>query len=783
MKKNDLIITPVEEKFLNESAMKIIYKPEEKIPTIVVNNFPALGQLAALRFIEWVQNNPGGVISLPTGKTPEHFIRWVKQILTTWNSKNTKELLVQNGINPDIKPDMKSLHFVQIDEFYPINTSQHNSFYYYVNKFYIDGFGLDRNKAILIDPLKIGLSENETLESIWPDMTVDLSLRIRHGSNDLENKQKAFLAKVDQWCQEYEDKIRALGGIGFFLGGIGPDGHIGFNVQGSDHYSPTRLTATNYETQAAAATDLGGIEIARKRLVITIGLGTITFNPKAAVIIIAAGEAKAQVVANAVTEEKNILYPATCLHSLPNARFYITLGAAKNLLMRQFDLLTKCGVITDQQVERAIIACAMSNRKRILDITDNDAEKDVFVKYILGKRKQPLEELKKLVFNSLVAKIENGSNVRLNKTFLHTEPHHDDIMLGYLPAVVRHVRSAANQHWFATFTSGFTSVTNQFVMKQLQLLKKYIHSSYFTILYKEGYFSPTNMNGRNRDMWRYLDGVAAKNNDFTEEAIARRMLRILMEVFDEQDVPRIEKKIKELEEYFNTAYPGQKDYTHIQKLKGMLREWEVECLWGYFGWNCENVISMRLGFYKGEIFTEEPTIDRDVTPTIELLERINPDIITMALDPEASGPDTHYKVLQAITEAVKHYVEENPGKEMKIWGYRNVWYRFHPSEASIFVPVSLNMFAVMANSFSNTFNSQKEASFPSFEYDGPFNELAQKIQIEQYQKLKILLGRDWFYNHPSPLIRATRGFVFLKEMTPSELFEHSRTLKQSTENI
>ena len=385
MKKNDLIITPVEEKFLNESAMKILYKPEEKIPTIVVNNFPALGQLAALRFIEWVQNNPGGVISLPTGKTPEHFIKWVTQILGNWNTKKIKELLEHNGINPAVKPDMKSLHFVQIDEFYPINTSQHNSFYYYVNKFYIDGFGLDRNKAILIDPQRIGLAENESLESVWPEMTVDLSLRIRHAANDLENKQKNLLAKIDQWCQEYEDKIRSLGGIGFFLGGIGPDGHIGFNVQGSDHYSPTRLTATNYETQAAAATDLGGIEIARKRLVITVGLGTITFNPKAAIIIIAAGEAKAQVVANAITEEKNILYPATSLHPLPNARFYITLGAAKNLQMRQYDLLSKCEIITDAQVEKIIIDCAMKNHKRILDINDNDAEKDIFVKFILEK--------------------------------------------------------------------------------------------------------------------------------------------------------------------------------------------------------------------------------------------------------------------------------------------------------------------------------------------------------------------------------------------------------------
>ncbi|MBA4318978.1 MAG: glucosamine-6-phosphate deaminase, partial [Flavobacterium sp.] len=248
MKKIELTVTPVEEVFLQASTMKIIYKPEEKIPAIVVNNFPSLGKLAAFRFIEWVQNNPGGVISLPTGKTPEHFIKWVKQLLSSWNSKKTKELLEENGINPAVKPDMKSLHFVQIDEFYPINSTQHNSFFYYVNKFYIDGFGLDRNKAIVIDAEKIGLSENETLESVWPNMTVDLSLRIRHATSDLEKRQKNVLAKIDQWCQEYEDKIRSLGGIGFFLGGIGPDGHIGFNVQGSDHYSPTRLTETNYET-------------------------------------------------------------------------------------------------------------------------------------------------------------------------------------------------------------------------------------------------------------------------------------------------------------------------------------------------------------------------------------------------------------------------------------------------------------------------------------------------------------------------------------------------------
>ena len=27
-------------------------------------------------------------------------------------------------------------------------------------------------------------------------------------------------SKVDQWCADYEGKIRALGGIGFFMGGL-----------------------------------------------------------------------------------------------------------------------------------------------------------------------------------------------------------------------------------------------------------------------------------------------------------------------------------------------------------------------------------------------------------------------------------------------------------------------------------------------------------------------------------------------------------------------------------
>src|SRR4030095_14174261 len=237
---------------------------------------------------------------------------------------------------------------------------------------------------------------------------------------------------------------------------------------------------------------------------------------------------------------------------------------------------------------------------------------------------------------------------------------------------------------------------------------------------------------------------------------------------------------EELIDYFESAYPGKQDPEHIQRLKGMCREWEAECLWGYFGWKGESVRHLRLGFYTGEIFPDEPTRDRDIPPITNLLREVKPTVVTLALDPEASGPDTQFKVLQALTESLKIY-EQEFSAEITILGYRNVWYRFEPSEADLFVPISLNMLSLQHSAFMNAFASQREASFPSPEHDGPFSELAQKIQVEQYQTIKQCLGRDFFDDHPSALIRATRGFAFLKRMNLEELYRHSRQLRRTTE--
>jgi glucosamine-6-phosphate deaminase len=79
--------------------------------------------------------------------------------------------------------------------------------------------------------------------------------------------------------------------------------------------------------------------------------------------------------------------------------------------------------------------------------------------------------------------------------------------------------------------------------------------------------------------------------------------------------------------------------------------------------------------------------------------------------------------------------------------------------------------------------SQKSASFPSWEFDGPFCRLARKIQVDQYLKFKTCLGRDFFIKHDHPRLRAAHGLVFIKELTPKEFYQHSMELRKSTENL
>ncbi len=766
--------SPIEARFL---AKQGIARQNSKIPYLLVDNFPQLGMIAALRFLEWVRENPEGIISLPTGKTPEYFIKWTQFLLHNWGNKKGIKVLDEYGFDHSKKPELKGLNFVQIDEFYPIDHQQKNSFYNYVNEYYIKGFGLDPSTSLLINANEIRLHNNKTYSKIFPDLKVDLSLRYREAKTNQERCQKESIFMIDDWCANYEYRIREKGGIGFFLGGIGPDGHIAFNIKGSDHFSTTRLMETNFETQAVAAGDLGGIEISKNRLVITIGLQTITYNPEAVAIIFAAGEAKAEVVKNALENEPSNQYPATALQKLGNSRFYITRGAAVKL--QDSIEYYYSGKWSQEKTERAVLDLVKRLDKYGHHLTIDDLENDPYCSKIPNLNEKTVSD----VIDITKRKIETGMYEEEGQRFYHTGPHHDDIMLGLLPYVSHQLRQPTNSFDFSILTSGFTAVTNHFILNALQDILYFLQRDEIQMIHYPDFYHSGYKQKWDKDVHHYLDKVASGEPIERRRGFSHRIVRAIIDIYHVEDSYQLTNQIKRNVRILEQSYDGEKNLPDIQKLKGMLREFEEELVWAHFGVQVKNVHHLRLGFYTGDIFTEQPERSRDVMPILEQLRKIKPTVISLALDPEGSGPDTHYKVLQAIAEAIRLWRREEDIGKLRIYGYRNVWYRFHPAEADIIVPISLNSLAVLDEAFTDCYLSQVDASFPSYMLDGKFSTLSQQIWIDQMKHVQLLLGKNFFYENPSSRLRAAHGLLFFKSMDVETFLKQARELEKSMEGF
>jgi len=764
----------VEEKFTSNNGFE---SQSSKIPYLIVDSFPDLGLITTLRFFEWVYNNPEGVISLPTGKTPEYFIKWTSYLLNNWDSSMVKSIRKKYNLPSKTKPDFSKLCFIQIDEFYPLDPSQHNSFYNYVKKYYLENFGIKKSRSHLINTDEIPLASNMHWTEVFPNGIVDLTLRHREANSEEEKYQQESVYLIDQWCNMYERRIEELGGIGFFLGGIGPDGHIAFNVRGSDHNSTTRLTHTNFETQAAAAVDLGGIEISRNRLVITIGLGTITYNKNATAIIIAAGEAKAPIVQKSIESEQNIMYPASSLQKLANSRFYITEGAAKNLkdVKNSYWMESPWDI---RKKQKALLKLSKDKQTFGKKLTVDDFKKEKLFKNCLNLNKNTISE----IIDSIDKKVQRGIKSEKNQTYYHTGPHHDDIMLGMMPHIIHLVREPTNKHIFTNMTSGFTSVTNGFLIEVIKKTIDFIQRDRVRMIHYPDFFSNGYKLKRDKDVYHYLDRIADNDVNGQQRGLCHRVVRSYVEIFNVKSTKQLLAKLRLTIDELEKCYEGEKNSVSVQKLKGMIREFEEELVWANYGVRVRDVHHLRLGFYKGDMFTEQPQKARDVEPILDQLKKIKPTVISLALDPEGSGPDTHYKVLQSIAEAVRIWGEDTDLSELRIWGYRNVWYRFDMDEADLIVPVTLNSMAIMHSTFMNCYLSQKEASFPSYDYDGPFSKLSQKIWVEQHRDLQLVLGRDYWYRNPNPHLRAVHGAVYLKEMNVEGFLKLSRRLEDSIEN-
>lgn len=204
--------TPVEQSFLERSNRKSSYEGE-RAPVVEVLNVYELGKIVALTFLEWVQAHPKGVIALPTGKTPEYFIKTLEKYKNNWENPQIREEVRSYGFHFDAFPPTQDLTFVMLDEFFPMLPTHRNSFCNYVRTFYISLLGIKEENIHTFDLLQ---AEVLTLEemAVFDGIDVDLTLLSRDPVDSSEVQKKAILLKVQKYCDDYERKLQAMGGIG-----------------------------------------------------------------------------------------------------------------------------------------------------------------------------------------------------------------------------------------------------------------------------------------------------------------------------------------------------------------------------------------------------------------------------------------------------------------------------------------------------------------------------------------------------------------------------------------
>jgi len=118
-------------------------------------------------------------------------------------------------------------------------------------------------------------------------------------------------------CLAYEAAIKASGGIEFFMGGIGGDGHIAFNEPGSSLHSRTRIKTLTWETRLANSRFFGGDPEKVPTKALTVGIGTVMDARE--VLILVSGRAKARALQAAVEGAVSHWCPLSCLQLHPRA--------------------------------------------------------------------------------------------------------------------------------------------------------------------------------------------------------------------------------------------------------------------------------------------------------------------------------------------------------------------------------------------------------------------------------------------------------------------------------
>ena len=117
-------------------------------------------------------------------------------------------------------------------------------------------------------------------------------------------------------CANYENRIKAVGGIDLFMGGIGADGHIAFNEPGSSLSSRTRDKALNQDTIVVNSRFFDNDVNKVPKFALTVGVGTVMDARE--VLILVTGHNKSRALHKAVEGGVNHMWTISALQLHPS---------------------------------------------------------------------------------------------------------------------------------------------------------------------------------------------------------------------------------------------------------------------------------------------------------------------------------------------------------------------------------------------------------------------------------------------------------------------------------
>src|SRR5690606_30574141 len=210
-----------------------------------------------------------------------------------------------------------------------------------------------------------------------------------------------------------------------------------------------------------------------------------------------------------------------------NGRFYLTRGAASKLedSVEQF---YQTGEWTDLKTERAVIDLCKKLKKYGHRLTLEDLKSDKYTSQIPNLSENTVGE----VMKNINAKIDKGLEIETNEVFLHTGPHHDDISLGILPHITKQLHEHSNKAHFAVLTSGFTAVTNSFVIDTLRHTKNLLDEGKIQMVKYDDFFESGYNLKKDKDVYHYLTNVASGNAEERLRGLCHRVVRAIVTIHE-----------------------------------------------------------------------------------------------------------------------------------------------------------------------------------------------------------------------------------------------------------